>query len=213
LREALAGTGHDFLLRDNKRAGEKRNAKRRGDKSGFFRLPGFRSRPKARTLIIIAFAALAIIGVPLNALYFQDGRHPAPLFGASAPPPAPLTTERATPLPPPRPTAPAVSPSEPPARTDAAKTENANLAERLRDPIGLLLASRAPKGEQSDKKTLFAQRALLKLGYVVRPDGKFGAATRKTLEKFEHDSGLPVKGELTPKILRRLSARSGLALE
>jgi hypothetical protein len=211
LREALAGTGHDFLLRDNKRAGEKRNAKRRGDKSGFFRLPGFRSRPKARTLIIIAFAALAIIGVPLNALFLQDGRHPAPLFGASAPPP--LTTERATPLPPPRPTAPAASPSEPPARTDAAKIENVNLAEGPRDRIGLLLASGAPKGKQSDKKTLFAQRALLKLGYVVRPDGKFGAATRKTLEKFEHDSGLPVKGELTPKILRRLSTRSGLALE
>jgi peptidoglycan hydrolase-like protein with peptidoglycan-binding domain len=59
---------------------------------------------------------------------------------------------------------------------------------------------------------LFAQRALLKLGYVVRADGMLSSATRQALEKFERDIGLPAKGQITPKLLRQLAARSSLPL-
>jgi hypothetical protein len=216
LREALAGTNHDFLLRDGKPANATRNAQRRKNMTAFLRMP-FRTRPQARTIVLIGFAAIALIGVPLNALFLQDGRHPAPLFGASAPQP-PKIAERA-PLPPPRPASGAASTKIPSGDADVAKSDDAppdgagRPAEKTRDPIGLLLASGVRKSEEFDKKTQLAQRALVKLGYVLRADGKFGGATRQALEKFERDSGLPVKGELTPKILRRLSASSGVALE
>ena len=34
--------------------------------------------------LLFGIGALTAIGVPLNALYFQDGRHPAPLFLTTA---------------------------------------------------------------------------------------------------------------------------------
>ena len=213
MREALAGTDHDFLLREGKRAGATRNGPGRKQKKSFFRLPRWPSRPRTGTLILLGLAAITIIGIPLNALFLQDGRHPAPLFGASAPPPP---AEHA-PLPPPRPI-PSQALTKAPIKADAkaddaAPEAVARPAEKTLDPIGLLLAGGAPKSEEADKKVLFAQRALVRLGYVLRADGKFGGATRQALEKFERDNGLPAKGELTPKILRLLSARSGVALE
>jgi peptidoglycan hydrolase-like protein with peptidoglycan-binding domain len=216
LREALAGTDHDFLLRDGKRAGATRSASGRKQKKSFFRLPRLPSRPRTGTLILLGLAAITIVGIPLNALFLQDGRHPAPLFGAPAPPPAPPAEH--VPLPPPRPIAPQAL-AKAPIKADAVKADEAppeavaRPVEKTRDPIGLLLAGTAPKSEEADKKVLFAQHALVKLGYVLRADGRFGGTTRQALEKFERDSGLPVKGELTPKILRQLSARSGVPLE
>lgn len=58
-----------------------------------------------------------------------------------------------------------------------------------------------------------AQQALLKLGYVVRADGKFNKATQQAIEKFENDNGLPVKGALTSKIGALLASRAGLESE
>jgi hypothetical protein len=172
---------------------------------------------QADRIFLMAIIALATIGVPLNALFLQDGRHPAPLFQSPSRTVAPA--ER-TPLPPPRPFA--AGPARPApanmeaANADSAKPSVAHPHEKTRDPIGLLLLGGAPKSDEADKtdkKALFAQRALTKLGYNVRVDGKFGGSTRQAIEKFERDSGLPVKGELTPKIMRQLSARSGVAME
>ena len=64
----------------------------------------------------------------------------------------------------------------------------------------------------SDKQTvLLAQRALVKLGYVLHQDGVFGGTTRQAIEMFERANHIPVTGELTPKILKLLSQRSGIA--
>jgi peptidoglycan hydrolase-like protein with peptidoglycan-binding domain len=60
---------------------------------------------------------------------------------------------------------------------------------------------------------LGVQRALVKLGFVLRPDGVNGAATRQALEQFERDHNLPSKGELTPKVLRELATQSGQTIE
>ena len=60
---------------------------------------------------------------------------------------------------------------------------------------------------------LAVQRALLKLGFVVRPDGEMGAVTRRALEQYERDRGLPVDGRLTPKLVRRLSAETGISID
>ena len=65
---------------------------------------------------------------------------------------------------------------------------------------------------QGDRTVTLAQRALAKLGYTLHEDGVYGGTTRQAIEKFERANGMPVKGELTPKILRLLSQRSGVAM-
>ena len=197
-------------MREEKRSGDSR----RKSKPVSLRQRLLRARPQADRVVIVAIASLALFGIPLNALFLQDGRHPAPLFQSSIH--IPTVAEHA-PLPPPRPLD--VAPARPaPVKTnvvnsDAAQPNVAHSNGKMRDPIGLLLAGDAPKAEEIDKKALFAQRALAKLGYNIRADGKFGGSTRQAIEKFERDSGLPVKGELTAKIMRQLTSRSGVPIE
>jgi peptidoglycan hydrolase-like protein with peptidoglycan-binding domain len=112
-----------------------------------------------------------------------------------------------------------------------AKADPPHAADKKRDAIGLLIVGDPPPAKPSadkankadkvasadktasvDKNVLYAQRALLKLGYVVRSDGVLSGATRQALEKFEGDAGLPVKGRITPKLLQQLAERSRLPL-
>lgn len=218
MREAYAGTPQDLSSRSS---GARRGKSGKGKpRAGWLRRFGAR-RPG--TSLILGLAAIAAIGVPLNALYFQDGRHPAPLFAAIEPAAqAPVKTAEA-PLPPARPAAAALQQAKAaPAKPEGGKTEVAKAetsrARELRDPISLLLGAGAPKAEapaekaeKPDKKVRFAQKALAKLGYPLRPDGMFGGTTRQAIEKFERSIGAPVKGELTPQILRQITSRSGLA--
>lgn len=205
MREALAAANHDFLLREDDPAPTERRGARRG-RAGtglLARLFGGRRRG----LAFLALAGAAAIGVPLNALFLQDGRHPAPLFRAAEPPPAIVQA----PPPPARPAA--VIAAAPLARPAPIKAEPAHApAEKPRDPIGALLAGETPraasKAEDADSKNvLAAQRALMRLGYVIKPDGVLGAATRQALEAFARENGLPATGEPTPRLLRRLTAR------
>lgn len=201
--------------------------------------------------LILGIAAVAAIGVPMNALLLQDGRHPAPLFSvrpsnavmvAPRPParrPAPIETART------ERDAGAVARPAPkdliasklenldargsePGKIEPAKLESTRPADKTRDAIGLLIlgkappaagadkadkAEKAPSSEQPapvDRGVLYAQRALLRLGYVVRADGVLTGATRRALEKFEHDAGLPAKGKITPQLLKQLATLSGL---
>jgi Putative peptidoglycan binding domain len=62
------------------------------------------------------------------------------------------------------------------------------------------------------KLVLAAQRALVKLGFVLNPDGVVGATTRQAIKRYEHDHGLPVHGDLTPALMRQLSAETGSAI-
>lgn len=182
------------------------------------RLLGMRRRPGA--LLLVAIVAGAAVGVPMNALFFQDGHHPAPLFTGAQ-------DKTATPLPPARPATARVDADAKPAKAETHKsdtdavvksaTPKADLAkslapvEKKRDLIGQLLGGGAmPAEPAADKTVIYAQRALAKLGYAVQPDGVIGGATRQAIEKFERANGMPVKGDLSQKILRQLAARSGL---
>ena len=203
--------------------------------------------------LILGIAAVAAIGVPMNALFFQDGRHPAPLFSAQRS--NAITVPPTPPTPPTRPAAIEAARTERetfiqarPAPKDAiasklekldakpleaGKTEpaKADLTRTGQDarrhrPVD---SSKAPptasadkadktekaaspeKTAQVDKNVLYAQRALLRLGYVVRADGVLNNATRHALEKFERDAGQPGKGKITPKVLKLLATLSGLA--
>ena len=55
-----------------------------------------------------------------------------------------------------------------------------------------------------------AQRALVKLGFVLNPDGVAGATTRRAVERYERDHGLPVRGVLTPALMRRLNMETSI---
>ncbi|MGB6175148.1 MAG: peptidoglycan-binding domain-containing protein [Methylocella sp.] len=89
-----------------------------------------------------------------------------------------------------------------------------------RDEISQLLkASPAPPARPAtepaaqavpSKLVLAAQHALVKLGFVLNPDGVAGAATRQAIERYERDHGLPVRGDLSRAVMRRLSAEAGI---
>jgi hypothetical protein len=93
-------------------------------------------------------------------------------------------------------------------------------AKPVHDQITELLKSNPPSAsasasaaEDRPKTVLGVQQALLKLGYVVRPDGQMGTVTRRALEQYERDHGLPVEAALTPKLLRRLASEAHIGIE
>jgi hypothetical protein len=174
------------------------------------------------------FAAL-MTGIVLNALALQSARHPSPLFGTPitlAPAAAPAEMPKPVPRPVAISAAPAAMQSAPPAavpmRPVALPRDAEPATAKAADPIGdMLRASPAhPSGSASVSpsaidatRILLVQKALMKLGYVVRPDGIIGATTRQAIEKFERERGWQPHGELTPKVLREISLKSGLSLE
>jgi hypothetical protein len=203
--------------------------------------------------LILGIAAVAAIGVPMNALYFQEGRHPAPLFSAqrsnavAVPPTPPTRPARSAAIEAARTERESVSQTRPApkdaiaaklekldgksldaGKTEPAKADSTHTAGKTRDAIGQLILGKAPpaasadkadktekaaspeKTAQLDKNVLYAQRALLRLGYVVRADGVLNTPTRRALEKFQHDASLPGNGKITPKLLKLLATLSGL---
>jgi hypothetical protein len=174
------------------------------------------------------FAAL-MTGIVLNALALQSARHPSPLFGTPitlAPAAAPAEMPKPVPRPVAISAAPAATQPAPPVAVPMRQVALPRDAEpataKAADPIGdMLRASPAhPSGSASVNpsaidatRILLVQKALMKLGYVVRPDGIIGATTRQAIEKFERERGWQPHGELTPRILREISLKSGLSLE
>jgi hypothetical protein len=174
-----------------------------------------------------------IIAICVNALVLQQSRHPAPLFRKSFALPAsvaraPEKPQAATaasivpaqPAPDPigqllqSPAAQSVSDPEMAAAAQGPGAKQGAEAKPIRDPISQLLKSNAAQTTPEQSKTvLAAQRALVKLGFALKPDGIVGSATRQAVEQFERDRGLPVHGELSPKVLHELSAQSGIAIE
>lgn len=234
-----------------------------------FRLPKKKRSVLARVfaphrvgvMLLLGIGGLAFVGVPMNALFLQDGHHPAPLF--SSRPLAPRYVEESdAPTPRARPAQmetavetdlaakpePAL-PAAKPTKADAAalkavilKTEAPPAAkpEKKREPVShdqiaaMLGGPEAAKSTASkparaqtqtkpqaqplpkpEEQTLApsegvasAQRALQRLGYVVKADGLMSDGTRRAIEKFERDNGLPAKGELTAKVAKLLSSRA-----
>ncbi len=172
----------------------------------------------------VGMAATMALGIMVNALVLQKGHHPAPLFGHAVAPPA-ARAKVETPAPP---AARAVQADEASAAT-VAKPRKTVLAARETtsegtsdDAIGRLLAGGAkgaPKGEtkseaKSEVKTVGGvQRALNKLGFKVPATGAIGPATKKAIEAFEKDRHLPVKGEVSRRLVRVLAAESGIRID
>lgn len=172
--------------------------------------------------VIAKYAALgagvAIAGgIMANALMFQKGRHPAPLFGNSngghhfSSMTAQPAIRRAEPE-----KAAAVDPPAPP-KTAAASREIAPVTQPAAlpitgDPIGQLLRRSAGAGNAGGSRVHGAQEALIKLGYPLKATGSLNGPTRKALAAFAKLHHLPVKGELDQRTLKALSAASHLHL-
>jgi hypothetical protein len=183
-----------------------------------------------------AIAIAAAGAIVANAAFLQQGQHPAPLFSAKAmpvPTPAPKAIRsvgqeltgapaaargqanpspaNASPAEPqklepvalPRPRAEAAPPRAPQATPQAAAQ---GVAERS-DPIGELIAP-------SSKRILAVQKALVDYGFgQFRPNGNVGPDTKAAIEQFERSRKMPVTGQVSPRLIRELSALTGRPLE
>jgi Putative peptidoglycan binding domain len=239
LREALARSDHDFVVNEPR---PRRQPPRVGIGDVLFgclrlayRAAAYPNRVAAALLILVLFA------IAINALVLQVSPHPAPLFGRSLPVPAtPIPTPPVNQAPwavekqdaanvesegqktgrdpiaqflkgsVQHPAPPASLRKHP--DPDATGTETKPNRDAISQFLKVTPSQPAP-AETSSKTVLAAQRALVKLGFVLKPDGVNGGATKQALEQFERDHGLPVKGELTPKVLRELAQQSGQPIE
>ncbi len=163
-----------------------------------------------------------------NALIWQKGRHSSPLlFSRTAPVKAPKGAEALV-LQVPKRVQPAISPvqkslAERP-QQDTFQARDNVVPGTPHDQISEMLQATAPPSSQlpskpnasppklpaHSKAVLNAQRALVKLGFVLKANGVVGASTRKAVARYERDHGLAVRGELTPALMRRLSAEAGI---
>ena len=189
----------------------------RGKKGKKQRLPAINMQKVVRYGAIGMSGVLAM-AIMVNALVLQKGHHPAPLFGkaiALGPSPTPMAKptqvaralpEADTPVTPQPVPAPASRHAVEPAGTGGSDAIGA-----LIDGKALPAAAPAPK---VDSKTVAgAQRALVKLGFVLKPSGTVGPQTRKAIETFERDRHMPVNGELTHRLVKVLAAESGLKID
>jgi hypothetical protein len=235
LREALARSDNDFLVAEPRRRNPAPQPARFGTVISIarflHRLAHYPNRIAGALLFGIAGA------IVVNALELQTSRHPAPLFG-HAPQPAAVAPQAPPPAPQaqPEPAAPAMAPAAMPAPAPSVRAPIAA------DPLGQFLRqSEAPAsrhhtpvaavepparpdrisqilGENSglppkpSRTVLAAQRALVKLGYVLQTDGIDGEATHRAIGQYESDHHLPARGELSAKLLRRLGAEAGIAI-
>lgn len=217
MREALARSDHDFVLSAPRRS--KKAAQR--EPGAFSSLMSAIARHPKRTFMSVVFTGI-FCGIAANALFFQTARHPAPIF--AGPVIARPMQQQAAPVPQPVPrqaeAAPAPSnaiaklidaPVVAPPATPVAPPVQARAAAQPKDQIGALL------GGLSDDvidptRVMAVQKALVKLGYVVKPDGVMGSGTRQALQMFEQSRKLTVTGELTPRTLRELGTQSGVAI-
>ena len=76
-------------------------------------------------------------------------------------------------------------------------------------------AVRRPQPLSAEQRRVRAvQMVLVNLGYAPGAvSGQLDGDTRRAIERFQRDRGLPVTGEMTAPLVRELSAASGIPLE
>ncbi len=122
-----------------------------------------------------------------NALYLQDTRHPAPLFG-----PAP-DLEIGLP-----------DPVTPATRKTASTVPNIVVIDETTGsiPAAAPMPSQPAPEPIGNGEIVELQRKLTMLGfYEGKVDGVFGPKTAGAIRRFEQRAGLPANGQLTPEIL------------
>ncbi|HTV32817.1 MAG TPA: peptidoglycan-binding protein [Methylocella sp.] len=231
MREALAATHHDFVVSETPKLGRLLNAFGAARRPGS---PAASRRPKRFKKGIAFFLSAALAAtIVLNALSWQKARHPAPLFAPASkplvPPREPKIAETMAAASRPKPQA----VPTPPHDKLVEKTPVANPASpQPQDEIARILTAGPPKPvpslqakptdrpppprqkpAQASPKVLKIQQALVRLGFVLKPDGLAGATTKEAVARYERDHGLPAQGQLTPALTRRLLTDAGMTSE
>lgn len=233
MRNAVAQFDDDFDLRQPTRKKASRpapggKAKKKGATRRWLTL--VTDAKRISRYAAVGMSATIAVGILVNALVLQKSRHPAPLFGSSVavgdkakheasaahrvkPADDPVKTEVDKPV---RTEAAAeTSPPQTAVRAEPAPAPAAPPARPHQDEIARLLAGTGPAAaDKPDAKTvLSAQKALVKIGFVLKPNGVLGPQTRKAIEIFQKDHKLPVDGELSHRVIRALATESKLKIE
>lgn len=179
-------------------------------------------------------AAAAISAIVTNALFLQAGRHPSPMFGATAaapaqPLPRPRPVEAATrsveltaadvraaepkaePKPEPKPDAMSnfVAKAPPPPAAAPAAAASSTAIVRPPSPVPVATPQTA-----AGRKIAAVQRTLTEYGYgQLKPTGLIGADTQAAITKFERDRKLPVTGQMSDRLVKELSAMTGRPID
>jgi hypothetical protein len=163
--------------------------------------------------------AVAVMTIFINALFFQHGPHPAPMFAAptvktTLVPPAPTSVPGAriietAPLgqivaQPARPSAPEPTARFQPATSPAKAVATKDAAQP--DAIAGLIAP--------PRRLASVQRALADYGYgQIKDSGQMGPDTEQAIAKFERDHKMPVTGQMSDRLVRSLAAMTGRPLD
>ena len=128
------------------------------------------------------------------------------LRGGAKPAPAPAAKSVVAP-----------APVAKPVVAPVAKSQETKAADKKQDSIASLLhsapAAKAQPAAAPDVRIMAAQRALVRMGYVLRADGHMNAATRGAIQSVERDQKWATTGTLSPRVMKELSARTGIAVE
>jgi hypothetical protein len=147
---------------------------------------------RSGAILVVCLTAIAIVA---NAVFFQEGRHPSPLFTTrpEAVPARPVVTN-SVPL--------------PKTRDDAVEPELVR-SERLTIPRG------DPIGEAVSGDVVSAvQQALAARGmYDGKVDGKLGAKTRASIAAYETKYGLPETGTPGESLVAHLQRTAALRVQ
>jgi Putative peptidoglycan binding domain len=137
-----------------------------------------------REFVGIVLAALATVAIFVNALFLQQGPHPAPIFATRH----------------------LLVPPQSAPRFSIVKPTNAPSAPVHNDPIAELIAP--------TQRVVAVQRALADFGFgQIKATGVVGPETRVAIEKFERDHHMPVTGQISDHLVRELTAMTGRPLE
>jgi hypothetical protein len=181
-----------------------------------------------KDMVAGAFAFAAFIAIIANALFYQTGRHPSPMFGSVTVMPASASVA-ANPIPRPRPAEVAAIPetriAEPkPAEKSAEARAPDQLgfvvksigtasvsSNALRPPAPIPVSSHPELPVNSGQRRVAAvQRALTEYGYgQLKPTGTIGTDTQVAIQKFERERKLPPTGQVSERLVRELTAVIG----
>jgi hypothetical protein len=231
LREALAAADHDFVLAESVSKLKLLRQRLFTVKRRSLSRMGRRGR-RYLSILAAGFFVAAATGILLNALVWQKTRHPAPLVFSRTTVPIPRLAHPAIPADqarekPERPLAPKPAIEKaflgiPSSGNPLHQTRADTMPARPPDQVSELLNAaqsvavrpvpRAAAPSAPSRAVLAAQRALVKLGFVLKADGVAGRATRQAVRRYERERRLPIGGELTPALMRRLTAEAGIAI-
>ncbi|MEL6504137.1 MAG: peptidoglycan-binding domain-containing protein [Pseudomonadota bacterium] len=131
-----------------------------------------------RALCGAALASTFVMGLIFtNAIFFQDGAHPSPLFSTRA-------IERVAPL-------------DEPVKTAVLKAQPKKVPQSVSTP--------ADTSETGKELLREVQTALSVRGYYAgKLDGLYGSRTRRAITAFQSDNGMPVDGKVTVRLLTQV---------